>query len=135
MSAPNSDYDPVEVSPLRADEVEKARDEALTAIASAGNLDELRQLRVVHAGDRSPLALANREIGALPPQAKAEAGRRVGQARAAVTAGLADREAQLLLQRDTRLLVEEAVDVTLPWDRRAAGTWHPVSTLADRIVD
>ena len=59
----------------------------------------------------------------------------MGQARAAVTAALADREAQLLLQRDTRLLVEEAVDVTLPWDRRSRGARHPVSTLADRIVD
>jgi len=135
MSAPNSDYDPVEVSPLRADAVEKARDDAVIAIASATDLEQLRQLRVVHAGDRSPLALANREIGALPPQAKADAGRRVGQARAAVTAALADREAQLLLQRDTRLLVEEAVDVTLPWDRRSRGARHPVSTLADRIVD
>ena len=135
MSAPNSDYDPVAVSPLRADEVEKARDDAVSAIASAADLDQLRQLRVVHAGDRSPLALANREIGALPPQAKADAGRRVGQARGAVAAALADREAQLLLQRDTRLLVEEAVDVTLPWDRRSRGARHPVSTLADRIVD
>ena len=135
MSAPNSDYDPVAVSPLRADEVEKARDDAVSAIASAADLDQLRQLRVVHAGDRSPLALANREIGALPPQAKADAGRRVGQARGAVAAALADRESQLLLQRDTRLLVEEAVDVTLPWDRRSRGARHPVSTLADRIVD
>jgi phenylalanyl-tRNA synthetase alpha chain len=135
MSAPNSDYDPVEVSPLRADEVEKARDFAVSAIASAADLEQLRQLRVVHAGDRSPLALANREIGALPPQAKADAGRRVGQARGAVAAALADREAQLLLQRDTRLLVEEAVDVTLPWDRHSRGARHPVSTLADRIVD
>ena len=40
-----------------------------------------RQARLAHAGDRTPLALANREIGALPPQAKAEAGKRVGQAR------------------------------------------------------
>ncbi len=135
MSAPNSDYDPVAVSPLRADEVEKARDDAVSAIASAADLDQLRQLRVVHAGDRSPLALANREIGALPPQAKADAGRRVGQARGVVAAALADRETQLLLQRDTRLLVEEAVDVTLPWDRRSRGARHPVSTLADRIVD
>ena len=33
-------------------------------------LDELKQVRLSHAGDRSPLALANREIGALPPQAR-----------------------------------------------------------------
>jgi phenylalanyl-tRNA synthetase alpha chain len=135
VSAPNSNYDPVEVSPLHADEVERFRDEALAAIAGAADLDQLKELRLAHAGDRSPLALANREIGALPPQAKADAGRRVGQARAAVAAALADREAVLLAQRDARILVEEAVDVTLPWDRVPRGARHPISTLTDRIVD
>ena len=135
MSAPNSNYDPVEVSPLHADEVERFRDEALAAIAGAADLDQLKEVRLAHAGDRSPLALANREIGALPPQAKADAGRRVGQARAAVAAALAERESALLAQRDARILVEEAVDVTLPWDRYSPGARHPISTLTDRIVD
>ncbi len=57
------------------------RDEALAAIAAAGTLDELKAARLAHAGDRSPLALANAEIGALPPEASAEAGKRVGAAR------------------------------------------------------
>ena len=81
MSAPNSSYDPVAVSPLSADAVAAAVDEALAAIAAAGDLDALRAVRLAHAGDRSPLALAHREIGALPPAAKAEAGQRVGAAR------------------------------------------------------
>ena len=69
MSGPNTQYDPVEVTPLKAEEVEAARDAALAAIAAAADLDALKQARIDHAGDRSPLALANREIGALPPQA------------------------------------------------------------------
>lgn len=68
-------------------------------------------------GDRSPLALANREIGALPPQAKAEAGKRVGQARGAVNKAFGARTVELEAERDERVLVEEAVDVTLPYDR------------------
>ena len=92
MSGPNTDYDPVEVTPLKAAEVESVRDAALAAIEAAGSLDELRQVRLDHAGDRSPLALANREIGALPPQARKEAGRRVGQARGAVNQALAARQ-------------------------------------------
>src|SRR5437868_8487793 len=107
MSAPNSDYDPVEVTPLHADEVDRFRDDAVSAINAATDLEQLRQVRLAHAGDRSPLALANREIGALPPQAKAEAGRRVGQARAVVGAALAQRETALLAERDARILVEE----------------------------
>ena len=81
MSGPNSSYDPVEVTPLRADQVEEMREQAFAAIAGATDLAALKQVRIDHTGDRSPLALANREIGALPPQAKKEAGQRVGQAR------------------------------------------------------
>jgi phenylalanyl-tRNA synthetase alpha chain len=135
VSAPNSDYDPVEVTPLHADEIDRSRDEALAAIAAASDLEALREARLAHVGDRSPLALANREIGALPPQAKADAGRRVGQARAAVNAALADRETALLSERDARILVDETVDVTLPWNREPVGARHPLTTLQDRIAD
>ncbi|MFC6344774.1 phenylalanine--tRNA ligase subunit alpha, partial [Nocardioides hankookensis] len=83
MSGPNTDYDPVEVTPLKPEEVEASRDAALAAIAAAQDLAELKQVRIDHTGDRSPLALANREIGALPPQARKEAGQRIGQARGA----------------------------------------------------
>ena len=93
MSGPNTEYDPVEVTPLDAEQVEAMRDEALAAIAAAADLDALKQVRIDHAGDRSPLALANREIGALPPQARKEAGQRVGQARGAVNQALAERQA------------------------------------------
>ena len=42
MSGPNSDYDPVEVTPLKAEEVEAMRDAALAAIAAAFDLDGLK---------------------------------------------------------------------------------------------
>jgi phenylalanyl-tRNA synthetase alpha chain len=135
MSAPGTSYDPVEVTPLHADEVERMRDAALAAIAAAGDLDALRQVRVDHAGDRSPLALANREIGALPPQARADAGKRVGGARRAVAEALADRQTALEAERDLRVLDAERVDVTLPWDRAPVGARHPLTTLMERISD
>jgi phenylalanyl-tRNA synthetase alpha chain len=135
MSGPNSEYDPVEVTPLRADQVEAMRDAALAAIAEAKDLDALKQVRIDHAGGRSPLALANRGIGALPPQARKEAGARVGQARGAVNQALAGRLAVLEAEHEERMLVEETVDVTLPTDRRAPGTRHPITTLSERISD
>ena len=95
MSGPNTDFDPVEVAALKPEEVEAARDAALAAIAAAADLDALKQVRIEHTGDRSPLALANREIGALPPAARKEAGQRVGQARGAVQQALAKRQEEL----------------------------------------
>jgi phenylalanyl-tRNA synthetase alpha chain len=135
MSAPNKSFDPVEVATLQPGEVDRMRDEAVAAVAAVSTLDELKDVRLAHAGDRSPLALANREIGALPPQAKADAGKRVGSARAAVRAALEQRQAELEAERDARVLVDEHVDVTLPWDVRPQGARHPLTTIQERIGD
>jgi phenylalanyl-tRNA synthetase alpha chain len=135
MSAPNKSYDPVEVTMLQPEEVARMRDEAVAAIAAAADLDDLKKVRLAHAGDRSPLALANREIGALPPQAKAEAGKRVGMARREVNQALTERQAELEAERDQRVLIEETVDVTLPWDREPRGARHPVTTILERMAD
>ena len=135
MSGPNSSYDPVEVTPLRADQVEEMREQAFAAIAAATDLEELKQARIEHAGDRSPLALANREIGALPPQARKEAGQRVGTARARVDEALTARTAEVEAVEEEQRLVQETVDVTLPTDRRVRGARHPLTTIADHIAD
>ena len=135
MSAPNKTYDPVEVSMLHPDEVTRMRDDALAAIAAASSLDALKDVKIAHAGDRSPLALANREIGALPPAARADAGKRVGGARKQVADALATRQAELEAARNARVLVDEAVDVTLPTDRERRGARHPLTTIQERVGD
>ncbi|MEU9126257.1 phenylalanine--tRNA ligase subunit alpha [Streptomyces sp. NPDC048506] len=135
MSAPNKSYDPVEVEALKPEEIAARLDEALAAVAAADSLEALREVKVAHAGDRSPLALANREIGALPPHAKADAGKRVGQARGRVNQALKVRQEELEAERDARVLVEEAVDVTLPHDRTPAGARHPLTTFMERVAD
>jgi phenylalanyl-tRNA synthetase alpha chain len=135
MSGANTQYDPVEVAVLSEDAVEAAVSAALRALAAAADLEQLKQVRLEHAGDRSPLALANREIGALPPAARKDAGRRVGIARGRVTQALTERQAELEAERDARVLVEETVDVTLPVDRQPRGARHPLELVQERIAD
>jgi phenylalanyl-tRNA synthetase alpha chain len=135
MSAANNTYDPVEVAALSPAELERVQGEALAAIAAAENLDQLKAARIAHAGDRAPISLARSEIGALPPAARAEAGKRVGAARGAIMEALTRRQAELEEERDRRVLVDEAVDVTLPWDRALAGARHPVTTVGERLAD
>ncbi|MDQ5973492.1 MAG: phenylalanyl-tRNA synthetase alpha chain [Actinomycetota bacterium] len=135
MSGPNTSFDPKQVASLDADAVSGMVEAALAEIAAAADLAALKDARLAHSGDRSPLALANREIGALPPAAKADAGKRVGEARSRVKAALEAREAALEVERDERVLVEEAVDVTLPTDRIPLGARHPLSTLMERVAD
>ncbi len=123
------------LSPLDAAGVESAAAAAEAAFRAAADLDALTQARIAHAGDRGPLALANRAIGSLPVQDKATAGRLVGQARARVAAALAARRAELEAARDARVLAEERVDVTLPVDRAPRGARHPLEALSERVAD
>ncbi len=135
MSAPNKNYDPKAVASLAPEQVARALDEALTAVAAASNLDELKAARIAHEGDRAPLSLASAEIGALPPQARAESGRRVGAARSQLREALRERQAVLEAERDRQVLITEAVDVTLPSDRSLPGARHPVTMISDRLSD
>ncbi len=135
MSGPNKSYDPVEVSTLSPAALEAAVTEALKAFAAADSLESLKTARLAHQGDTSMLSLANREIGALPPTAKAEAGKRVGMARGQVAKALAARQQELEVERDARLLVQESVDVTAPAARRWLGARHPLELMSERVGD
>jgi phenylalanyl-tRNA synthetase alpha chain len=135
MSAPNKSYDPVRVAALAPEEVQRMVDEALAAFKDATTFDELKAARLAHLGGRAPLILASAEIGALPPEAKADAGRRIGEAKRLLGEAQSARQLQLEADRDRSVLVDEVADVTLPWDRSSAGARHPVMTLADRLAD
>ncbi|WP_324644714.1 phenylalanine--tRNA ligase subunit alpha [Pseudarthrobacter sp. LT1] len=115
--------------------INAAVDQAITAIAGAATLDELKAVRLAHSGEKSPLSLANREIGRLPKDQKALAGKLMGASRGRVNKALAERTAVLEAENDARILVEETVDVTAAPRRRRAGARHPLSTLQDRVAD
>jgi phenylalanyl-tRNA synthetase alpha chain len=135
MAYRNDPYDPKQAAMLDQAALDDAVASAEKAFAGAADLDALTALRPAHLGDKAPVSLARREIGALPPAAKAEAGARVNAARAAVQAAHDARRAALVAEREQRVLAEEAVDVTLPVARRPRGARHPLTTLMERIAD
>ncbi|HET9519180.1 MAG TPA: phenylalanine--tRNA ligase subunit alpha [Actinoplanes sp.] len=135
MSYRNDPYDPKQAVLLAPEALDAAVAEARVAFAAAADLDALSVLKPAHLGDRSPVSLARREIGSLPPAAKSEAGKRVNVARTAIQDAYDARHAELELERAARVLVEERVDVTLPWDRRPRGARHPLTTLMEHIGD
>ncbi|GAA2021051.1 phenylalanyl-tRNA synthetase alpha chain [Nakamurella flavida] len=137
MSAPVPPVPPETggLDPTDAQAVDGAVAAATAAIAAADDLDALKQVRLAHAGDRSPLALANRAIGRLDKAEKAVAGKIIGPARARVNQAVAAREVELQAAREEQVLVQERVDVTLPYDRTPSGARHPISTVMERIED
>lgn len=121
-AAPLSDLDP-------------ARDAALATVAAATTLDDLLAHRPPVLGDKSPLMLARRSLGQLPVAERKDAGQRVNAALTAVTAAYEQRKTVLEAERDARVLVEEAVDVTVLSHRLPRGARHPLTTVIERAGD
>lgn len=121
--------------PLDEDQVEQMVGEALAAIAAASDSAQLKAVRLAHAADKSPLALANRRIGAMPKDQRRAAGRLIGQARGRVNKALAARAAEVEASELAARLEAERVDVTLPVAEHPAGAEHPLTALINRMCD
>src|SRR5262245_61389235 len=109
MSYRNDPYDPKQVALLEQVSLDDAVAQAQKAFAAASDVDALTTLKHQHLGDRSPVSLARREIGALPPHAKSDAGRRVNETRAAIQTAYDVRLEQLQADQARTVLVAETV--------------------------
>ncbi len=108
---------------------------ALSAISSATDLDQLKEVRIEHVGDRSPIAKANQSLGQMDPSARAEFGKIVGKAKGAIVATFEARQVELEAERDARVLIEERVDVSITANRTPKGGLHPLTILTNEICD
>jgi phenylalanyl-tRNA synthetase alpha chain len=115
--------------------LDQARTAALAAIELATDLDLLKAVKIQHIGDKSELARASQSLGKMDPADRAEFGKLVGAAKAEVNAAFEAKSAQLEAERDAKVLVEERVDVTLPYQRSLKGGLHPLTILTNEISD
>src|SRR5699024_8231793 len=67
-----------------------------------------------------------------PSTANDDYGKRDGRSLKEVGKALKAPQATLEAERDERVLIEEQVDVTLPWDRVPRGARHPLTTIAEK---
>ncbi|MFI5782287.1 phenylalanine--tRNA ligase subunit alpha [Nocardia sp. NPDC051570] len=120
---------------LSEESLSAAAEAAEKAFAAAPDLDALATAKTEYMGGKSPISLAQRSLGSLPKDEKAEAGKRVNVARGRVSEAYQSRYAQLQAERDAAVLVAESIDVTLPARRRAVGSRHPITALSERVAD
>jgi phenylalanyl-tRNA synthetase alpha chain len=121
------------VNPLQ--DLDRIRNDALTAITAASSLDELDATAVQISGRRGALTLVQRTLGALPEEQRREVGARLNAVRLDVTQALAARRAELEAERDRVVLAAEAIDVTLPPRVPRRGSLHPLRETMDAMLD
>jgi phenylalanyl-tRNA synthetase alpha chain len=111
-------------------------EEAERSVLEAQTGAEVAQLRVRYLGRKSELTRALRSLSELPPEMRAEVGKRGNEARQALEALICERAAMLEAQELDRKLAKESIDVTLPPDPPLpVGHLHLITTTRREIED
>lgn len=116
---------------LISDEVTRA----LQEISAATDLAELRSRKSQLIGESAVLTKLYSAIGKLPPEDRATAGQKLGQAKQQVTAAYEAREVELKAKDLQVRLAAEGVDMSAAPKRTNLGARHPLSLLMDTISD
>ena len=115
-------------------EIDTLTRQALADIAAADRPDALEALRVALLGKSGSITAQLKSLGALPPDARKQAGEAINRARDAIGEALSARKAQLDEAVLAARLASETIDVTLPGRHAARGGLHPVTRTLERIT-
>ena len=110
------------------------RREILAQLAEAGDLRALEDLRVATLGKKGRVTELVKQLGALPPEQRREAGQAFNTLKREVEEALSARRAVLEQAALAARLESERIDITLPARERPQGRIHPVSQAAEEIV-
>ncbi len=107
--------------------------QAEEAIAACDDLRELDALRVRYLGKKGLVTAQMKQLGGLPPGERPAAGKRINEARQAISEALEARRQTLEREALAAQLVSERVDVTLPGRDGDRGGLHPVTRTLERL--
>jgi phenylalanyl-tRNA synthetase alpha chain len=128
--------EPPHIEPGKAlDRLDRLAQEAEQAVLEADSPAAVEELRVRYLGRKSELTQILRALPGLPPQERAEVGKRGNETRRALEALIAGRGRDLDAREIDRRLRDEGIDVTLPGDPLDAGHLHLLTTTRREIED
>ncbi|MFV0625395.1 phenylalanine--tRNA ligase subunit alpha [Sphingomonas sp. ac-8] len=116
-------------------DLEQLRGDLLAAIDAAAGLEALDAVRVHALGKQGAVTGLLKTLGGMTPEQRQEQGPRIHALREAVTEAIATRKAALEQAALDARLASETLDMTLPVDRAAPGSVHPVSQVMDELAE
>lgn len=111
------------------------RSQAADALAHAGNLAELEELRIQYLGKKGELTAVMKGMGKLSPEERPVIGQLANQVRSEIEDELESRKNQLERAAADAKIQSETIDVTMPGRRRPKGKRHPLTTVLDDLKD
>ncbi len=120
---------------MDASEVDALRIAALAAFSAATDSGDLEQARIDHLGRRSPLVLAQKELGGLTGEERRRVGALLNELKTAITEAFDARHLELGSTELTQRLASERLDLTGPARRIRPGRPHLLTQVEAEIVD
>lgn len=115
--------------------LQKLGEEARKALAGAGGLEELNEIRVRYLGKKGELTQVLRGMGSLSAEERPRIGQVANEVRASIEEELAARTTALKELVKEQRLRSEGIDVTLPGTPVLLGGKHPLTRVQEEIQD
>jgi phenylalanyl-tRNA synthetase alpha chain len=116
------------------EQLDQIMTEALAAVAAAGDLASLEQLRIDYLGRKGIITQRLKALGQLPAEHRPAAGQAVNVAKEQIQAAITGRKAELERLRLAASLQEERIDISLPALGQNRGSLHLITQTFNEII-
>ena len=116
-------------------ELQTLQADLLARIEGAASIEAVEAIRVEALGKQGRITALLKSLGGMTPDERLVEGPAIHALREAVTAAIGARKAALERAALDAKLAAETLDMTLPVDRIAPGTVHPVSQVLDELAE
>ena len=117
------------------EQIEKIRQEALTAIANAEGAKQLDEAKVKYLGKKGELTAVLRGMGALSAEERPVIGSLVNVVKSELEEQIKQKEEMYEKAELNRKLQEETIDITLPSSKIKTGSKHPLNRIIEEVED
>ncbi len=117
------------------EQIEKIRQEALTAIANVEDAKQLDEAKVKYLGKKGELTAVLRGMGALSAEERPVIGSLVNVVKSELEEQIKQKEEMYEKAELNRKLQEETIDITLPSSKIKTGSKHPLNRIIEEVED
>jgi len=117
------------------DKVDNLKEESKNSLEEAESLQECEELRVKYLGRNGEVQALFDELGNLPDEDKAEAGKGINKLKSHLQAEIEAKKEKFNRREKEERLEEERVDVTLPGRKRGLGKRHVITQVSDELTN
>lgn len=115
--------------------IETLRQQFSSELENVFTTADLENLKVKYLGKKGPMQQLMKGLKDVPAEQRPETGKLINDLKEELTAAITSKQDILLEQEESKRLIEERIDITLPGRARFPGRKHVITQTMDEIID